>query len=291
LNSEKSCDFLDVTEYISTGILEAYVTGTASEQEMQEVECMSHIYPEVAVELEKVQLSMESYVQAHSIQPPENVKQSVLDSINNLDVATSESSVEQEDTPVIPVNINRNNGSNKIFFYVAAASLVGLIAMAVLFYNTSEKLDLTNQIVVRLSKERDKADELKKQLDQQSIKMASLEAKYESMVVVKTSDLVVLKGVETKMPEGSAAVLWDKESGMVQLNPGSLPAPVTGKQYQLWAIVDGAPVDMGVFNISDREKLIEMTVVSNATAFAITLENEGGVPSPTMEEMYVIGTV
>lgn len=35
----------------------------------------------------------------------------------------------------------------------------------------------------------------------------------------------------------------------------------------------------------------EMKAVKNAQAFAITLENEGGSPTPTMEEMFVMGTI
>ena len=34
-----------------------------------------------------------------------------------------------------------------------------------------------------------------------------------------------------------------------------------------------------------------MKSVENPQAFAITLEKEGGNPTPTMEEMYVMGTI
>jgi anti-sigma-K factor RskA len=72
----------------------------------------------------------------------------------------------------------------------------------------------------------------------------------------------------------------------------NLPAAPTGKQYQLWTIVDGVPVDMGMLDNDFREKVISMkTAKGNVAAFAITLEKQGGSPSPTLEEMYVLGNV
>ena len=54
----------------------------------------------------------------------------------------------------------------------------------------------------------------------------------------------------------------------------------TGKQYQLWAIVDGKPVDAGVIN--NCIGLCKMKKIDHAEAFAITLEKEGGSPTPTL---------
>jgi anti-sigma-K factor RskA len=62
-----------------------------------------------------------------------------------------------------------------------------------------------------------------------------------------------------------------------------------GKQYQLWAIVDGKPVDAGM--IGDCEGLCKMKVIDHAEAFAVTLENAGGSPAPTLTAMFVLGKV
>ena len=60
----------------------------------------------------------------------------------------------------------------------------------------------------------------------------------------------------------------------------------------MWTIVDGKPVDMGMIDAEFSNRLLPMKASSpNAVAFAITLEKEGGSPSPTMEEMYVMGKV
>ncbi len=69
----------------------------------------------------------------------------------------------------------------------------------------------------------------------------------------------------------------------------NLPTPPTDKQYQLWALVDGKPVDAGM--ITDLEDLQAMKEMPEAQAFAITLEPKGGSVNPTLEQLYVIGNV
>ena len=87
-----------------------------------------------------------------------------------------------------------------------------------------------------------------------------------------------------------ADVYWHT-SKKVFLEIKNLPDAPTGKQYQLWAIVDGKPVDMGMYSAKEDSTVQEMKSVDNAQAFAITLEKEGGNATPTMEEMYVMGTI
>ena len=62
-------------------------------------------------------------------------------------------------------------------------------------------------------------------------------------------------------------------------------------QYQLWAIIDGKPVDAGVFdgNFSGLHKMKE--IAKGAVLFAVTVEPRGGKAAPTMDTMQVKGEV
>ena len=74
----------------------------------------------------------------------------------------------------------------------------------------------------------------------------------------------------------------------------NLPSPAADKQYQLWAIVDGAPVDMGVFDLASAETdttFQNVPFIENPQAFAVTLEPKGGSTNPTLDQMYVVGNV
>jgi anti-sigma-K factor RskA len=95
----------------------------------------------------------------------------------------------------------------------------------------------------------------------------------------------------TENNEGyESAVYWDSESSEVILATNNLPTLSENEQYQLWAIVDGKPVDAGVFDATDA--LATMKGISGeAVAFAVTIEPKGGSINPTMEKMVMIGNV
>ncbi len=83
-----------------------------------------------------------------------------------------------------------------------------------------------------------------------------------------------------------------RNTGDVYVDPSNLPAVPAGKQYQLWAIVDGKPISGGMISTEKGIYHIQkMKSFGKADAFAITLEKAGGSPAPTMDEMYVISKI
>ena len=62
-------------------------------------------------------------------------------------------------------------------------------------------------------------------------------------------------------------------------------------QYQLWAIIDGKPVDAGVFDNNFKGLLKMKDVGTGAATFAVTIEPRGGRQTPTLETMQVAGNV
>jgi anti-sigma-K factor RskA len=95
-----------------------------------------------------------------------------------------------------------------------------------------------------------------------------------------------------KAPSAVLMVAWSPAKRKVMIDMSSTSMPVNDKdhQYQLWAIVGGKPVDLGVFDADSTSKhMMEMKAVASADAFAVTLERRGGSPTPTMDQMMVIG--
>ena len=83
-----------------------------------------------------------------------------------------------------------------------------------------------------------------------------------------------------------------KNTGEVYVDPTNMPTAPAGKQYQLWAFVDGKPVDAGMITSKDgkKYKIQKMKTFGKAQAFAITLETEGGNPQPK-GSVYVLGKI
>jgi hypothetical protein len=85
-------------------------------------------------------------------------------------------------------------------------------------------------------------------------------------------------------PTARAKVLFNPATHKVYVDVKSLPALPAGKQYQLWALDDGKPVDAGMLaaNTAAGTDLQLMKDIRNAQAFAVTIEPVGGSASPTM---------
>jgi anti-sigma-K factor RskA len=79
---------------------------------------------------------------------------------------------------------------------------------------------------------------------------------------------------------------------MINLQNMDMPLNDTNHQYQLWALVNGKPVDLGVFDA--ETKLIglqQMKNIATAQTFAVTLEPRGGSINPTMAQLIAVGNV
>jgi anti-sigma-K factor RskA len=118
---------------------------------------------------------------------------------------------------------------------------------------------------------------------------------YENAVSLMKDPLmkvIKLPGIPTSPdPSSMATVYWNTESKNVYLLLNRLPKPLANKQYQLWAIVEGKPVDAGIFNMDEGVSFVRLKTIPKAEAFAITLEKKGGSTVPNMDAMYVMGKV
>lgn len=102
---------------------------------------------------------------------------------------------------------------------------------------------------------------------------------------------VDLKGQGTAAAAAGRA-FWSRSRGLV-FTATNLPALPAGKVYQLWVVTPTAPVSAGLLHPDDQGRVTTVAQTDPAitpVAMAVTLEPEGGVPSPTGEK-YLIGMV
>jgi anti-sigma-K factor RskA len=254
---------VNVEEIISSGLLELYAAGIASDAEQQQVEAWRQQYPEVAAELNAIEAGLEQYAQANAVAPAASVKEKLFAQINNTPAAA----------PVVSLTPGQAQEPAFNFWkWAAAASVVLLIGSAVLnvtFYTKSETAET-------------KLAEAEQQL---SMASAQTEQMLQYMDVVRNpySKPVKLDG-QPQLPDATAKIFWMTNTGDVMVDASNLPDAPAGKQYQFWAIVDGKPVDGGLIITNDQGKKFRMQKMKSfgrAEAFAISLENEGGNPTPT----------
>jgi mannose-6-phosphate isomerase-like protein (cupin superfamily) len=72
----------NINEYIASGILELYVSGTATAEEAALVEQLSLVHPEIANEIEIISAAITSYAQQNAVEPDQVIKPFLMASID-----------------------------------------------------------------------------------------------------------------------------------------------------------------------------------------------------------------
>ncbi|WP_306642222.1 anti-sigma factor [Sanyastnella coralliicola] len=283
---------MDVKAYISSGILEHYVLGTVSLQEQQEVECMSHIYPEIAAELVRLQESIERYAESLGTPPPSRLEVKIMEAIKDEQQLPAENTNTKEHEAVIHLNTQPN--VKPIRFAAIAAAVAALVFGGFWLNENKQRARVTSELN-HLKQEQqnlvDQQDQLEAKLVAQATEI-DLQERIKSNLIDSFTKTVLLAGTANS-PESSVNIYWNRRNAEVMMKVEQLPMPETDKQYQLWAIVDGEPQDMGVFDIdlNSNDILLIPVAIAEAQAFAITLETKGGNPVPNLDALYVIGNV
>lgn len=276
---------MNIQDYISSGVLELYVLGDLSDKERKEVETLMEQHPEVKQEIDQIEEALIQFAEAHAKEAPSHLQFKIAGKISFSDRAKPAAQAKVIDLPKNETTTVSSGKSN--YKWLAAASLALLVGSGITNVWLYERYNTERNTVLALQEQTNQLAEqssiLKANFEETSNKLAKLEHPY--------LRIIPLKGLE-KTPNCHVTIYWNAKNGETMAMANSLPEPPAGKQYQLWAIVDGKPVDMGMFNkSSDKLDLEPMKVMDNPQAFAVTLEDEGGVPEPTLETMMVLGNV
>lgn len=278
---------MNIKEYISSGVIEAYVLGIATDDEVREIEQLKTQYPELLIAIQEQEALLGQYAQAHAIAPPPQLKQNIWKAIQEekqlSHTPVPSSSTNNPETPNISLN---KGGSAESGWrqYAMAASLALLIASVagnvwMMGENKKMESDLAaiNNAMQELSAEAKAAS-------------SSAQKANDALAVLSLPSIkkINLAGVGTHT-DHNAMLYWDVATGNVFLDLKNMPKAPEGKQYQLWAIVDGKPVDAGMYDANDDAMMEKMKTIPKAEMFAVTIEKIGGSPSPTLDQMVVAG--
>jgi anti-sigma-K factor RskA len=261
---------VNVEEYISSGILEAYVIGDLSSEEMREVEARLKVYPELREELARIEAASEALFLKTSITPRASVKASLFEKIES-----------QQEVPVIPMH-----RESMIWRYAAAASIVMALGSSYLAYTYWSRWQESQSNLTQLLAQNQRIAQ-----DYSTVQNRLGEIETEVKITTNTDfQRVVMKGTPNA-PQSIASVYWNDRTKEVYLSIQNMKALSKENQYQLWAIIDGKPVDCGVFD-SNMVGLLKMkAALQFPTTFAVTIEPRGGKSSPSLETMQVAGNV
>ncbi len=304
---------MNTKEYIESGIIESYVLGVATAGESAEVEQLALEYPEIQSEIESVSNTFENYALQFEKEPPAFLKDKIMAKLFSEPISAdrfqaavhggqttvaneqlagdsgqtdseqlSANSKQIDENPREIVSLNRTPAPQRSIFKMAASwvllalSIAGNIWFFTNWKDSEEKLvtlETQNQVLAQQGK--------------------ALKASYqEEVAILQNHDFkVIILAGQPASPTAKALIYFDKNKKEVYLSAMKLPKAPTGKQYQLWAIIDGKPVDAGL--IEGTSNILKMKSMTNAVAFAISLENTGGSTTEAGPKgtIYVMGAV
>ena len=264
---------MNLNEYISSGILEAYALGELSEKERAEVDRNLIAFPELRAELSRIEETQEILLTKSAVQPPAHLKADILNLIN----------AKESNGRIISMPANRQIS----FWRLAAAASISIAVIASYFaYSYYSKWKATESSLATLIAQNQQVAQDYNQVNQRIDRLEN------DLKVMDDPGFqrVVMTGTQNA-PDAMASVYWNESTKEVYLSLQNMKTLAQENQYQLWAIIDGKPVDAGVFDggFTGLHKMKEIS--RGAVLFAVTVEPRGGKPSPTMETMQVKGEV
>ncbi len=262
---------MDIKNYIESGILEEYILGSLTASQAAEVEANMATYPELKEYFEQLEETLLRIAQSQAMDTPADLKERIINRFKNINGGSGGGS-----------------GSSGSSFFTVAAMILAIAAglLGWLYYDANTSLNRTNGELTTLQSEMDNTIIECDSVRDENVKLKA----FADWFLEQDLSKVPLGGTE-KYPNYFASLYINKESGDAYLDIQSLPGLGTDKSYQLWAIVDGQPKDLGIYTYSPASYVPMLVPYEpNAQAFAITIEPAGGSESPTLEEMVVVGT-
>jgi anti-sigma-K factor RskA len=261
---------VNIQEYISSGIIESYVLGLASVEESAEFEKLCAQYPELVKAREEFEIALEKQSVENAIAPPADTKEKIWNKIK-------ESSASNPSKIITMQNSNRPTG--RANWVAAAAVILFLVSgfFAYKFYNDNKTL-------------KTQLNDTKNAQAQTDARLKILEEQTDMMKKTSDENVTQVNLVGTTKEKPSTKVYWDSTSSDVYLVVQNMPRLPSDKQYQLWALLGGKPMDLGLFDApKDARIILKMKNVQKADAFAITIENKGNSGGPNLEQLQSMG--
>ncbi|MGI4743996.1 MAG: anti-sigma factor [Janthinobacterium lividum] len=290
----------DFQSYIESGRLEQYALGELSPADQAEVEKWAARFPQVRQELDELLTGLGVYAEAHAVVPPAGTRERVLGRVLT-EIAAAEAPVAATPAPFAAPPVMRVSASNphladatapvaeaprRSAWAIAAsvALLLSLAANALLYsrwQQTSSDLVAAQNSQARFAQT--------SQVSERRLQTTERQLQVFRSTQFKT---VALAGTPAH-PTAHARVLFNRANHRVYLDVQELPPLPADKQYQLWALDKGKPIDAGVLATTTAagDDLQQMKDIASAQTFAMTIEPTGGSAGPTLSTMTVIGNI
>lgn len=236
-----------------------------SPAEKAEVESYVLQYPELKIDLNEIENSLEIFARTAAVTAPSGLKERVMNSIRDGNATTS--------TKVY------SKGGPGLWPAIAAVFGAGLLLLGYLFYQKDNEVKIIEREMTVL---RDTCTSATAQLNEQLNVLRQL---------TLPGNRIVPFSATPGFAQTDLYLHINQETGKVFIQVRNLPDIADNHTFQLWSIkANQAPVPLNVFE-KPIEGLIEGQYVPGTEVYAITIEPEGGSETPTLKDLIGTATV
>ena len=246
----------------------AYALGVASEAERREFDAHLATCEECRHELAEIRRVNEALAMATpaAAAPPADLRRRIVEAANRD-------------------RQSRAPGRSVLPWWIAAAASIAAVFLGAQWWSVSWEL---SDLHAELASTRERLTIAE-----------SLRASAERTATENTSRLAVLTAADSitiplagqpPSPNATGRVVWSPTRGVI-FSAANLPPLPAGRVYQLWAVTAPAPVGLMLVTpaAGQADQVATVPPAIAPTAFALTIEPEGGSPGPT-GPMYLVGS-
>jgi len=227
--------------------------------------CTQH--PEVKTALHEFEKAFEQTMLQHPTEPGEATDERILRSLQSLQTPAQVVPIHTNQAPVKKLNWLRP---------VAAAAILLLGASGIYNYTLYKKMQAQELALAKIDT---------------ATKPVTLPANDYAVMKDPAITPVAMYGV-APYTLCRCTMYWDKKTGKAYIMIHHLIPSPEDKKYQLWAMVNNKPVNVGMVHDEIRDRFIELeNVPEGATAFAVTLENIGDNKTPSNDKTFLYGRI
>ena len=268
---------MTVQAFMTSGILEKYALGMASDEEKNEVLEMASQHLEIKEELSAIRKTLKGYVLSHQVTPPGNLKDKVMTIGDRKSISPSRketsvpSSSSYQDTSL---RKKEKQGANVAT--IAAALLgLGLLAACFMAYSFFEDALKAKADLEAASLE---IENVKKQVVTEQEASKDILAQL-SFYQDRDNEVIILKGTN-RSPRTNATIYWNEVAKTASIDLPTLPSLANNKVAVLWGSTNRQPLKVGILKVNEPGERTSLTYIENAELFFVTEEDNASVTIP-----------
>jgi anti-sigma factor RsiW len=283
---------VNIQTLITSGVLDLYVLGLASDEERAEVEDNLSKYPEIQEEINSIRRALILYASAHAVQVPDDVKASILQSLDKNVSSRSRLKSKETQPATVTETPKTIRQEHPVSWFKASNIVTGLLALGFLiavaaafyFFNKASAFKSELSMVIN------ELSSLKAASESSGNETSTITAQW-NFLRKRTVKLVRLNGNgANKNLSARLHYATDTKESLFDF----IEAPATGQDEYLflWAITNGRVSRIGKLEKQpDNGTLQKLNLFDLPQSFIITIEPVAEPAKASLDKIVLAGVV